>query len=379
MNLWSEARNILCVRLDAMGDFLMTTPAIRALKRPGIGRRISVLVSPSGAEAARLVREIDEVIVYEAPWMKASRPQGESEADLEMVESLRAREFDAAVIFTVYSQSPLPAALLCHLAGIPLRIAHCRENPYQLLTDWVQDPEPDRKLRHEVRRQLDLVARVGCVPANERLSLSCAHAARQRVRSILGELGIGGSDRDWIVIHPGASAASRRYPEDLFARVTSELSARHGFRLIFTGTDREGPLTERIRKGAGSSLAGLLSLDEFAALIEMAPLLLSNNTGAVHVAAAVGTPVVDLYALTNPQHTPWLVPSRVLYRDVECRYCYKSVCPEGHHLCLRLVTPEAVVEAVLDLSREVQAGTHSEPRGMEPLPPVTPGGLRCSL
>ncbi|MGA8351985.1 MAG: glycosyltransferase family 9 protein, partial [Isosphaeraceae bacterium] len=78
-----------------------------------------------------------------------------------------------------------------------------------------------------------------------------------------------------------------------------------------------------------------------------------NNTGPVHVAAAVGTPVVDLYALTNPQHTPWGVPNRVLNHDVPCKYCYKSVCPEGHHHCLTLVPPEAVVEAVRALFAEV--------------------------
>ena len=78
-------------------------------------------------------------------------------------------------------------------------------------------------------------------------------------------------------------------------------------------------------------------------------MLVSNNSGPVHVAAAVGTPVVDLYALTNPQHTPWGVPHRVLFHDVPCRYCYKSVCPEGHHDCLRRVPPKAVVEAALSL------------------------------
>ncbi len=76
---------------------------------------------------------------------------------------------------------------------------------------------------------------------------------------------------------------------------------------------------------------------------------MSNNTGPVHVAAAVGTPVVDLYALTNPQHTPWQVPNRVLNYDVPCKYCYKSVCPMGHHNCLQLVTPQSVVQAALEL------------------------------
>jgi ADP-heptose:LPS heptosyltransferase len=93
-------------------------------------------------------------------------------------------------------------------------------------------------------------------------------------------------------------------------------------------------------------------LEELAALLATAPLLVSNNTGPVHVSAAVGTPVVDQYALTNPQHTPWAVPHRVLFHDVPCKYCYKSVCPEGHHDCLRRVTPESIVAAVRELLAE---------------------------
>ncbi|HKT33550.1 MAG TPA: glycosyltransferase family 9 protein, partial [Nitrospira sp.] len=89
--------------------------------------------------------------------------------------------------------------------------------------------------------------------------------------------------------------------------------------------------------------------EELAALIARAPLLISNNTSAVHLASAVSTPVVDLYALTNPQHTPWRVPCKVLFEDVPCRFCYKSVCPEGHHRCLRGISPEAVVRAADDL------------------------------
>jgi ADP-heptose:LPS heptosyltransferase len=105
------------------------------------------------------------------------------------------------------------------------------------------------------------------------------------------------------------------------------------------------------------SLAGRLSLAELAALISLAPVLISNNTGPVHIAAATGTPVVDLYALTNPQHTPWLVPHRVLFQDVPCKFCYKSICPQQHHNCLRLVHPESVVEAALELLAESPRGS----------------------
>src|SRR5206468_719409 len=137
------AKNVLCVRLDTLGDVLMTTPAIRALKESGEGpRRITLLTSPAGVEVARLVPEIDYVITYEAPWMKATPQRHTAATEYAMATQLRAARFDAAVIFTVYSQNPLPAALLCYMAGIPLRAAHCHENPYQLLTHWVPDPEP---------------------------------------------------------------------------------------------------------------------------------------------------------------------------------------------------------------------------------------------
>ncbi|HWW73137.1 MAG TPA: glycosyltransferase family 9 protein, partial [Duganella sp.] len=97
------------------------------------------------------------------------------------------------------------------------------------------------------------------------------------------------------------------------------------------------------------SLAGELDLGRLGAAIALTPVLVCNNTGPAHVAAALGTPVVDLYALTNPQHTPWQVESRVLFHDVPCRYCYKSVCPQGHHACLAGVEPGRVVTAVLSL------------------------------
>ena len=99
------------------------------------------------------------------------------------------------------------------------------------------------------------------------------------------------------------------------------------------------------------NLAGALELGELAALIGHAKVLVSNNSGPVHIASALGTPVVDLYALTNPQHTPWQTPHVVLHHDVPCRWCYRSVCPEGHHACLTGVTVEQVVDAAMQLLR----------------------------
>jgi ADP-heptose:LPS heptosyltransferase len=128
---------------------------------------------------------------------------------------------------------------------------------------------------------------------------------------------------------------------------------------VFTGDAAEQPLLDAARgvmSQRSIDLAGQLGLGELAAVIEGARLLLSNNTGPAHIAAATGTPVVVLYALTNPQHTPWRVSARVLNHDVPCRHCLKSVCPQGHHDCLQKVGPEQVVDAAMSLLRE--AGPH---------------------
>jgi lipopolysaccharide heptosyltransferase II len=350
MSSWPEAKNVLCIRLDNLGDVLMTTPAIRALKQAVPGRRITLLGSASGTLAAAHVPEIDDAIAYEAPWIKNGAPPS-AIADMAMRYALSLRQFDAAVIFTVYSQSPLPAAMLCHLAGIPLRLAHCRENPYHLLTDWVRETDPGDTVRHEVRRQLDLVATVGAGTDDEHLSFTVRPQARTCARMKLEEAGLDLAT-PYIVVHPGATAASRRWPPERFAETARQLSTALDCQVVVTGDASERELCSAVRRGAGDrawSLAGHLGLEEFGATLAMAGLVLSNNTGTAHLAAAVQAPLVDLYALTNPQHTPWMVPHRVLFHDVPCRNCYKSACPEGHHECLQGVTVDEAVRAACDL------------------------------
>ena len=348
---WKNAKKILCVRLDTVGDVLMTTPALRALRESGNRPSLTLLTSSIGAAVAGLIPEVDEVFTYDCPWMKGTERRTDAGTDRALIDRLKAEKFDAAVIFTVFSQNPLPAALLCYLADIPLRLAYCRENPYQLLSDWLPEEDSHQHIRHEVRRQLDLVASVGASTTNEQLSLCVPEKAAVRIQQVLEKTGID-ADALWVVIHPGASAPSRRYPAEKFADVAGLAVSELGCRVVFTGAASEIGLVQEIQEKVSHktySTAGLLSLAELAALLQLAPLLISNNTGPVHMAAALGTPVVDIYALTNPQHTPWGVESRVLSHDVPCKNCYKSLCPEGHHHCLTLVAPRAVVEATQEL------------------------------
>jgi lipopolysaccharide heptosyltransferase II len=358
MSSWKDAKKILCIRLDAMGDVLMTTPAMEAMKECVQGRKLTLLTSNEGKEIAKSIPFIDKVIVYGAPWLKASAERKDPDIDFQMIDRIRSEKFDAAIIFTVYSQNPLPSAVLCYLADIPLRAAYCRENPYGLLTDWMKEKEPELMVRHEVRRHLDLVSELGAKGVNRPLGLKVDPEADISLEEKLKYFHLPVL-KDWIVIHPGSTASSRRYSPLGFSEVADRLIGESQKTVLFTGGGSERSLITEIQnvmKHPSVNLGGILTLNEMIALLRKAPLLISNNSGPVHIAAALGTPVVDLYALTNPQHTPWMVSHAVLYQDVECGFCYKSVCPEGHNRCLQDVKVDDIYETGLALLR-----TNTEP------------------
>lgn len=364
---WGGARKLLAVRLDGIGDLLMTTPALRALKQGRDTQSLTLLASPAGAALARELPFVDDVIPFVAPWMKSAEAQPVSPvATATVVERLRRREFDACVVFTVYTQSALPAATLLFQAGIPRRAAYCRENPYALLTDWRVDPDRDAHagVRHEVQRQIDLVQSLGAKIDDTRLQFPVRDDAR---RSMLAKVGAAGmhARRPWLIVHPGATAPSRRYPEAKLAEAVAMLQASGRWQIGIAGAAEDRACADAIAARAGSAvpLAGLLDLPELAALLHAAELVVCNNSAPAHIAAAVGTPVVDLYALTNPQHTPWSVPHRVLSHDIDCRHCQKSVCPHGHQRCLADVAPREIVAAVDSLLPRVST------RGPLPMSP----------
>lgn len=333
----------------------MTTPAIRALKESVDERKITLLSSPSGCAIARYIPEIDHIIEFTVPWEKSSEikpPQPLTD----MIQQLKEKHFDAAVLFTVYSQNPLPAAMLCYLAGIPRVAGYCRENPYRLITDWLPDTEPLFGIKHEVTRQLDLVKMLGALVSNELFSLRTPKNVLEEVYVKLDRIGVQ-TEASWIVMHPGVSEAKRQCPLEIMAEAAQMIIKKLGYQVILSGIFAEKDRTDHIATLAGEkvfSTAGIFNLEELIALIKHSPLLISNNTGPVHIASAVGTPVLVLYALTNPQHTPWKVKHRVLPFDVPpemrskntiIRYAYEksfSNPPE-------MIKPEQILQAVKEL------------------------------
>ncbi|MVN20335.1 glycosyltransferase family 9 protein [Mucilaginibacter arboris] len=353
MDSWQNCKNILVIRLDNMGDLLMSTPAIRALKET-FKSKITVLTSSMAAGITPHIPEIDETITFDVPWVKTANASF-SNVFLKMVDVLKEKQFDAAIIFTVFSQNPMPAVMLAYLADIPKRLAYCRENPYELLTNWVPDEEPYTLIKHQVKRDLDLVATVGTKTSNDLLSLKIPKAwnsAKEKLHKNSIDL-----QKPWIILHPGVSEIKRQYPTQNWIELGKRLIADFDCQVIITGSASEKKLTDEIQQGIGTnafSVAGLLSLDEFICLIKEASLLIAVNTGPVHIAAATQTPVIVLYAQTNPQHTPWKTPNKVLFFEVpealqSKNEVLKFVQKEAEKVP-EIVAVEAILEAVATLS-----------------------------
>ena len=349
---WAGCKNILCIRADNMGDLVMSSPAIRALKE-SFGARITVLTSSMAAPVAPHILEIDEVIVYDLPWVK-THTAVKPEDIVELVSELKKRTFDAAVIFTVYSQNPMPAVMIAWLAGIPKRLAYCRENPYELLTDWVPDKEPYSVIKHQVTRDLDLVKTVGAMVSDDQFSLRVSANTWEVVNAKLSARNIDLS-KPYVLMHAGVSEKKREYPKELWTETSKKIICQLEYPVLFTGSASEKRLADQLQQATGQgahSVAGLLTLQEFIALIEHAALVVSVNTVTIHLAAAVKVPVIALYALTNPQHFPWRAKGKVLVFDVpENGRSRNEVIPYvNDHYFIRetgMVQPDEIIAAAI--------------------------------
>lgn len=305
-------KNILVIRADNMGDLLMSSPAIRAVKET-LRCKITVLTSSMGQGIASFITEIDEVIVCDLPWVKTNE-KFSPEQYFSLIEKLKAANFDGAIVFTVYSQNPLPSVMMAYLSGIPHRLAYCRENPYELLTDWVPEKEPYTFIRHQVRRDLELVGQINCRTSNENLSLKVKNYSWPLLKNKLQELGFNDC-RISIVLHAGVSEQKREYPFRRWVETGKLLLKEFPCQLVLTGNSAEAEFSDKISAEIGEgaiSVAGKLDLQEFISLIRHSALVISVNTGTIHIAAALDIPIIVLYALTNPQHSPWKAKGEIM-------------------------------------------------------------------
>jgi ADP-heptose:LPS heptosyltransferase len=321
---------VLAVRLDNDGDVLLVGPAIRALAAGA--EHVALLCGPRGRHAAALLPGVDELLVWRAPWIDPEPEPVDRAAVDDLIAHVAEFDADRAIVFGSFHQSPLPTALVLRMAGVPWIGATSVDYAGSLL-DLRHRIDDDV---HEVERSLDLVQAAGFpLPADDDAAL--------RVRGVRR----AAPGYEYVVVHPGASVPARAWGAERNAELVKALVAA-GRTVVVTGSPLERELTACVAGSGGVDLGGVTDLAGLAAVIAGAGAIVAGNTGPAHVAAAVGTPVVSLFAPTLPavRWRPWKVLHELLYVDVPCAGCRARTCPVPGHPCLAEVEVADVVAAV---------------------------------
>ena len=346
--MWAEAQRILVMRLDNIGDVLMTSPVLRTLKENRPDSRITLMTSLGGKAAVPLLPWVDEIFSWRVLWQDIGRLSFAPARELELVETLRGGGYDAAIILTSFKQTPHAAGYACYLAGIPLRLGESKEWGGGVFTTEVP-PAPDEL--HQTERNLRLIEHAGFKVLDRSLGVRVPKEAREAAGGMLKEHGVAPGS-PYLLLCPWTSCQARTYPTERFARAARHLSEETGYPVVVSGTE-----TDRSRSGElfgtfgdeAVDLVGATRFPELAALVEGAHLVLTNNTSTMHLADSLRTPGVVLFSGTEleeqwrPRHTP----HRLLRRETWCSPCYAFECP--YNLQCLDIPPEEVVEAGLSL------------------------------
>jgi ADP-heptose:LPS heptosyltransferase len=342
---WPSIRRLLVVRLDNLGDVIMTSPALRAVKVQWPAVHLTLLASPGGAPAAALLPWVDEVWIWRAVWQDLGRLAFDPARELAFIDELCRRRFDAALIVTSFSQSPHPVALACALAEIPVRIGRSREHGHALTCEVPRVPDE----LHQVERNLSLIEAAGVSVLDRSLEIRIPPQARVAARQLLVERGVTG---DYVLLSPWASCQARTFEPRRFALAASLLAQTTNLPVVVCGAERDCARADQVMEVLGANgidLVGATDVCTFAALIADARLVLTQNTAALHLADALAVPQLVLYSGTDleSQWAPRASAHRLLRRETGCSPCYRFECP-FQHVCLDF-TPEQVADAGLRL------------------------------
>lgn len=331
-----SGRAVLVARLDNAGDVLLAGPAVRAVAAGA--DRVALLAGPHGADAAHLLPGIDRVLTWRCPWIDPDPPPVSRDDTERLVDVIKDEAVDQAVILTSFHQSPLPLALLLRLAGVRRIAAISADYPGALLDVRHQSiddqPEPERAL--------SLVRAAG-------FDLPDGDDGRLAVRRPLPTPPL---KPPYVALHPGSSVPARAWPPGHCAAAVDALTDA-GWRVAVTGAPAERALTAEVAGRHGIDLGGATTLEQLASVLAGAVAVVVGNTGPAHLAAAVGTPVVSLFAPTVPaiRWAPYGVEHVLLgNQTAACAGSRARTCPIAGHPCLSEVTPADVVAAVAKLA-----------------------------
>jgi heptosyltransferase-2 len=337
---YKEIKRILVKGTNWVGDTLMSFPAVHSLRRLFPKADISVLVKSYLAELWKDNPDIDEVIPYDFA-ASAGRIFGQ----LQAAQVIKQKEIDVGVIFP----RSFSSALMLFLGGVPCRIGYRDKIRDWLLTERV-DRTTDVLSGHRMYYYLKLIESLGPCPLPSLPSLSLNEKTQLWADAFLSQNGLRG--RLLIGLNPGATYGEAKcWPVERFAELGRRFIKDYGASILIFGSSRpqEKALNATIAQGIGEgclNLSGRTSLLELASLLRHCQLLITNDTGTMHVAAAVGTRVVAIFGPTDPRTTSPLGDGHVvIHEEVPCSPCLKRVCPEDHR-CMDLIGVEGVYRTV---------------------------------
>lgn len=331
---------ILVRATNWIGDAIMSIPALQAIRQRWPDAEITVLARPWVAELYRGQDFVNRVLAVKA---SSYNPIDTERA----AKSLRAEQFDCAVLL----QNAFSAAWLAWRAKIPQRIGYARNGRSILLTEAIAVPKHGEVAAHEAYYYLALMQRAGwlaSIPKVEQISLRVSVEASQEAEKRLRDAGsIAGKKR--VAVAPGAAYGSAKcWAPERFAAVADGLVDDFGVDVVFFGSNSEidicREITERMRHRA-VTLAGKTSIGELAALFSRCHLFVGNDSGAMHVAGAVGVPVVAVFGSTDPKGTaPMTSNQTIIQHKVACSPCFLRECPIDHR-CMERVPVKDVRDA----------------------------------
>jgi heptosyltransferase-2 len=325
----------------------MSLPALRAVREGFPRAYIAVQARPWVADLYARERFLDCIIPY-----AAARGAADWSGKWRAARALQAEHFDCAILLP----NSFDSALVVWLAGIPRRIGYNRDGRGVLLTDAIQRPAPGDIPRHERFYYLELLRRSGILsgsPVSDAIHLDCADPARQAGAARFPELGL---EAPVIGVSPGAAyGGAKRWLPERFAEAAAQLAATFGAAVVVFGSKDERAIAETVTEHLRASrivvrnFAGETSLREFIDLAAACRVFITNDSGAMHVAAALGVPTVAVFGATDDEGTGPTGPLLQVVREpVECSPCLLRECPIDHR-CMTRVSAGRVAQAALDL------------------------------
>ncbi len=318
---------------------MLTTPAIRAVRRNFSAATITILAKPWVAPVFFNNPHIDNISIYDG----AGKHKGLA-GKFRLAKTLRKTKFDGAIIF----QNAFEAALLAYLAGIPNRVGYDTDGRGLLLTDAIAMDAYHKQI-HEIEYYLGILNGVGLRTSGRDLTLVVSDDERRQADRTLMKYQLEATNKI-IGISPGATygSAKRWFPER-FAALCDRLCEPTGVQLVIFGGPNERAVGEHVRKLMKCpvvNLCGRTNLREAAALTEKCSLFITNDSGLMHVAAALDVPVVAIFGSTNPVTTgPVGINSHIVRVPVPCSPCLKVECPTDHR-CMNEITIDMVCDVV---------------------------------